>query len=57
MFLSRDPVKANRERFGEMEVGNPREIEDLTMNLPPYNWLCINRGDSSGGPYFCTVGA
>jgi hypothetical protein len=53
MFLARDPDKRNRERFGEMEVGNPREIENLTMNLPQYNWLCINRD----GPYFCTVGA
>jgi hypothetical protein len=53
MFLARDPDKRNRERFGEMEVGDPRDIENLTMQLPQYNWLCINRD----GPYFCTVGA
>jgi hypothetical protein len=53
MFLSRDPDKNNRERYGELECGNPKEIEDLTMNLPPYHWLCIQRD----GPFFCQVGS
>jgi hypothetical protein len=53
MFLARDPDKRNRERFGEMEVGDPKKIEEWVMGLPKFHWLCINRD----GPYFCTVGA
>jgi hypothetical protein len=53
MFLSRDPVKANTDRYAEMQCGiDPGFIQWVTMNLPPFHWLCINRD----GPYMCTVG-
>jgi hypothetical protein len=54
MFLSRDPVKANTQRFAELQCGvDPGEIEYYTSHLPRYHWLYINRE----GPYLATIGA
>jgi hypothetical protein len=53
MFLSRDPDKRNRERYGELEVGDPHDIEDVTQHLRPFEFLYINRI----GPTFAVVGA
>lgn len=54
MFLSKDGVKANRERYGEIACGiDPWEIERQTLALDPYSWLCIRRS----GPMWCVVDA
>jgi hypothetical protein len=52
-FLSRDPVKTNRKRFGEIG-GVPEEItEEATRVMPPFNWLYIHRR----GPKMCVIEA
>lgn len=54
MFLSKDPDKRNVQRYAELQCGiDPRAIEEITMGLPKFNWLYINRD----GPYLATIGA
>jgi hypothetical protein len=54
MFLSRDPDKRNVQRYSELQCGvDTGLIERITMDLPKFNWLYINRD----GPYLATIGA
>lgn len=54
IFLSNDPVKANTQRYAELQCGlDPGLIESVTLGLPKFNWLYINRD----GPYLATIGA
>lgn len=52
-FLARDPDQRNRKRFAEIGGVDPQLVEDITMSLPPYQFLYIHRA----GPTMCIVEA
>ncbi len=52
-FLSRDPVRSNRKRFGEIGGVDPEIIEHATYTMPPFAFLYIHRS----GPKMCVVEA
>lgn len=52
LFLGNDPDAKNRERYGEIGGVDPRLVEAITVQLPPYHWLYIRRE----GRVMCIVG-
>jgi hypothetical protein len=54
MFLGKDGVAQNRQRYAEIACGiDPRDIERETLGLDPFSWLYIRRT----GPQWCIVDA
>ena len=52
LFLSYDPDKRSRDRFGEIGGVDPQLVKDITLQLPKYHWLYIRRD----GPVMCVIG-
>jgi hypothetical protein len=43
IFLCKDPDRRNRERYGEIGGFNTREIDEISRNLKPYQFLYLER--------------
>lgn len=57
LFLSFDPDKRSRQRYGEIGGVDPKLLEELVTQLKRYQFVYINRGDEKGGPYICVIDA
>jgi hypothetical protein len=57
LFLSRDPDKRSRQRYGEIGGVDPAKIEEAVLNLRRYEFLYVLKADEHGGPYFAVVEA
>lgn len=57
LFLSRDPDKRSRQRYGEIGGVDPRLIEAIVLTLKRHEFLWISRGDGAGGPYLAIIEA
>lgn len=57
LFLSRDPDKRSRQRYGEIGGVDARLIEAIVMQLRRHEFLWIYKGDGNGGPYLAIIEA
>jgi hypothetical protein len=57
LFLSKDPDAASRKRYGEIGGVDPKLIEAIVMRLKRFEFLHIDKGDGSGGPYLSIIEA
>jgi hypothetical protein len=51
IFITKDPDKRNRERYGEIGGFNPKEIDAVSQSLKPYQFLYLERTHG----YMCIV--
>lgn len=57
LFLSKDPDKNSRRRYGEIGGIDPHLVEEIVMRLQRYQFLYIRKADQHGGPYLCVIEA
>jgi len=57
LFFSRDPDQRSRQRYGEIGGVDPRLIQSIVMGLRRHEFLWINKGDATGGPYLAIIEA